>query len=150
VNVRSRDSGTRYTTFVHDPESRRAGPGTTDFPAGLGQREVAVLGWVDETHVLGRAMRYRDPTGADHPSELVLVELGEEPSYDVVGEVDPDIPDLLVATDLVAPDRPTVERPEPDWPWTTQRWLLTLGLPLLGLALVAGAALLVRRRRHRL
>lgn len=112
---------------------------------GLADRDVQPLGWIDEQHLLAEVT---GPFGDDverPDSELALIGVGDDPTYDVVGTVDGDVPALSVATDLVSLEQPTVERPEPDWPWTTERWLVTLGLAAV--ALLGGVLLFVRQRR---
>ena len=102
------------------------------------------IGWVDDTHVLV----LRDP-GDGSAARLSIVPANAEdgPSVDV-GEVDPGVGAPSIAIDLVTLNRPTVDRPDPDWPWSEERWVVVSLLTGLGLALLAGAAVVVARRRR--
>ncbi|WP_182525428.1 hypothetical protein [Nocardioides dongkuii] len=134
----------RYTVFRHGGDTTR-----TPLHPEVAGGDLVPLGWVDEEHLLARASSGGDLTGGRAgPSDLVLLGVGDRPSYAVVGAVDAGVPALSVATDLVTRERPTVERPEPDWPWSITRWGLVVGGSVLGLVLL-GAVVLRRRRPRR-
>lgn len=114
--------------------------------SGLDGLGIAPLGWIDADHFVARVGPVRDSSTPSQLRELVLVTVGDHPSYRVVGAVDPGVTGLTLATDLMSPGHPTVDRAEPDWPWTPGRWALTLGLPALALVVLASGFLAARRR----
>ncbi|WP_205473175.1 hypothetical protein [Nocardioides sp. SYSU D00038] len=104
------------------------------FPQETSGRPLAVLGWVDDEHLLVRVGQEGEPA-VGSLGELAVVGPGGPDlpgTYRVVGELDEGLPRLSVATDLVTVDHPTVERPAPDWPWSEERISLTIGLGVAG------------------
>ncbi len=117
------------------------------FPnSGLDDRDVRPLGWVGERHLVAEVSLPDADRVGGRDSELAVIGVGDEPSYDVVGEVDADVPPLSVASDLMTLEQPTVARPEPDWPWSPLRWLVTTGL--IGMAVLFVLGLVVARQRR--
>nr|WP_227466774.1 SigE family RNA polymerase sigma factor [Nocardioides lijunqiniae] len=137
-------AGTRGYSVHLDPTRERL-----DFPdRGMASRTVDPLGWIDARHLVARVTGPSGETGQDQASELAVIEVGDDPSYDVVGTLDAGVPPVSVATDLMTLDQPTVERPEPDWPWSTRRWLVMIAVGAL--AVLAAVRLASRFPRRRL
>ncbi|WP_193606802.1 hypothetical protein [Nocardioides lijunqiniae] len=137
--------GTRGYSVHLDPTRERL-----DFPdEGMASRTVDPLGWIDARHLVARVTEPSGETGQDQASELAVIEVGDDPSYDVVGTLDAGVPPVSVATDLMTLDQPTVERAEPVWPWSTQRWLVTIALGALAFLSALGLASRLLRRRLR-
>jgi hypothetical protein len=135
--------GTRGYSVHLDPTRERL-----DFPAqGMASQTVDPVGWIDRRHLVARVSPPNDNLGQEPASELAVIAIGDDPSYDVVGELEADVPQVSVATDLMTLEQPTVERPEPDWPWSTSRIVVTICLmvatALLGFVIVTWG----RRRR---
>ncbi|MCD4523419.1 hypothetical protein [Nocardioides sp. cx-173] len=145
LDLRVRVDAEGYVWFRHGRSPARG-----SVPSEVAGGDLAPLRWVDETHLLARAGDGGDL--ADDPTsgtDLVLLGVGDDASYDVVGTVEAGVPALSLATDLVTLERPTLERPAPDWPWTTTRWVLVGGGAILGLVVLATVVLLRQRRSAR-
>jgi hypothetical protein len=128
--------GTRGYSIHLDPTRERL-----DFPdRGMASQRVEPVGWIDRRHLVARVSPPNDNLGQEPASELAVIAIGDDPSYDVVGELEADVPQVSVATDLMTLEQPTVERPEPDWPWSTSRIVVTICLvvatALLGFVIV--------------
>ncbi|WP_134741052.1 hypothetical protein [Nocardioides sp. 503] len=134
--------GTRGYSVHLDPTRERL-----DLPdQGMASQTVEPLGWIDDRHLVARVTEPSDEEGEVSASELAVIGVGDDPSYDVVGTIEADVPPISVATDLMSLEQPTVERPEPDWPWSSTRVALTIGL-VLAAAMLAYATTTWWRRR---
>ncbi|MCD4532741.1 hypothetical protein LRP67_01390 [Nocardioides sp. cx-169] len=146
LDVRVRMEADGYVVFRHGGE-----PARQPLPPEVAGGDLVPLRWIDGAHLLARAGDGGDLTNEPtRETDLVLLGVGDEQSYEAVGWVDADVPALSVATDLVSLEQPTVERPEPDWPWSQTRVSITIGVGVAAaIALVLALRLGWRRAQAR-